>query len=419
MFLKTLTEMINPTHETPPGLRTPCVAASPLVVEEDGRVWARHSAPSFREGGSKPGMFSAIKPTTTDPMLTRTPKPSALPTAFALLLAVTIAGCSTRAETPAKTYVTVVRTADVVEQTDALPIRSSGRLSPKTSIQLSFKTGGVIESILVDEGDRVRAGQTLARLDLSEIDAGVTSAESAYDKADRDLQRMRNLYADSVVTLEQLQNTETAKTMAESNLKTARFNRRHSEIVAPADGRIQRRHAEPNELVTSGKVILDLGTANGWVVRLGVPDRDVVRLKLGDDAIVHLDAYPGQSFAGLVTEIAEAADVASGTFEVEVSLTEKSDLLKSGFIAAVDVIPSETSERKVIPIEALVEGDGSTAIVYTVDPLSGRARKLSIQIAGIHDDRVSVASGLEGVRTVVTNGAQYLTDGAQVRLEGA
>jgi RND family efflux transporter MFP subunit len=330
--------------------------------------------------------------------------------------AAVIAGCSTRAETPEKVFVTAVRTAEVISMEEALPIRSSGRLSPKTSMQLAFKTGGVIGHVHVDEGDRVTKGDKLAQLDLSEIDAQVTLAEAAFEKAERDFARMEALYADSIVSLEQLQNVETVLTAAGSEVRMARFNRRHSEIFAPSDGRIQRRYADPNELVGGGQAILQFGAADNWVVRLGVPDRDVVRLRLGDDARVHFDAYPGQTFAGRVTEIAEAADASSGTFEVEVSVMERPALLKSGFIASVDLLPRGNQPVKLIPIEALVEGDGRTSTVFTVDAETGLALKLRVEVVGVYDDWIAVARGLEGVEIVVTDGAPYLRDGTPVTI---
>ena len=336
---------------------------------------------------------------------------------LALAIALFVAGCRSEAEAPERRYETSVRVTEVVEEDGAMPIRSSGRLSPKTSMQLAFKTGGVIDRVYVDEGDRVRSGQLLAQLDLVEIDAQVALATSSFEKAVRDEERMQALFADSIVSLEQLQNVETARIAAESNLKMARFNRRHSEILAPADGRIQKRHAESSELVSGGQPILEIGASNNWVVRLGLPDRDVVKVALGDEARIRFDAYPGAEFEGRVTEIAEAAEQNSGTFEVEVSVVGAPKTLKNGFIASVEIVPSELATHKVIPIEALVEGNGRTALIYTVNPETGLARRVTVEIAAIYDDRVAVASGLEDVDIVVTEGAPYLTDGSSVRIE--
>lgn len=331
-------------------------------------------------------------------------------TLFAALLMVM--GCRSNAQPVQTAPTTPVRTAEVMQETRALPLRTSGRLAPKTQMQLSFKTGGLIDNFYVEEGSHVRAGQRLARLDLAEIDAHVQQARSSYDKARRDLDRMENLYRDSVVTLEQLQNTQTAVEVAQSGLRIARFNRTYSEIRAPVDGRVLRRLAEVNELVTPGEAVLVLGAAQGWVVRVGLTDRDVVKLRLGDEAALAFDAYPDRPFEGWVSEIAEAADPMSGTFEVEVTVTDADGLLKAGFIAKVDLYPSDARPLHYIPIEALVEGNGQDGIVYTAD--AAIARRVPIRIAQILNDEVAVAAGLDSISTVVTEGAPYLTDGARI-----
>ncbi len=333
--------------------------------------------------------------------------------ALALLI---LAGCNTNAQPVQPPPSTPVRTADVTQSARALPIRTSGRLAPKTQVQLSFKTGGLIDKFYVDEGSRVRAGQLLARLDMAEIDAQVQQSQSNFDKAARDAARMQALYRDSVATLEQFENAQTAQEVAQSGLRITRFNRRHSEIRAPANGRVLRRLAEVNELVTPGKAVLVFGAAQGWVVRVGLADRDVVKLNLGDEAALHFDAYPDRPFKGWVSEIAEAADPTSGTFEVEVSVEDAGGLLKSGFIARVDLMPSDTAPLFFIPIEALVEGDGRDGIVYAVEAESEVARRVPVRIAEILGAEVAVTAGLDSVAAVVTEGAPYLTDGARIQI---
>ncbi|MGH7545659.1 MAG: efflux RND transporter periplasmic adaptor subunit, partial [Gemmatimonadota bacterium] len=153
-----------------------------------------------------------------------------------------------------------VRAAPVVEAEVSPPIVATGTLGPKEEIALSFKVGGVIERIAVDAGETVRAGATLAALDLREIGAAVARAQSAAEKAERDLARAGRLYADSVVTLAQLQDAETAAEVARADLEAARFNRRYAVITAPAAGVILRRSAEPGETVAPGATVLVLGS---------------------------------------------------------------------------------------------------------------------------------------------------------------
>lgn len=336
-----------------------------------------------------------------------------------LLLSFGIAGCARgRAAAPdarEKTLV-AVRVGRVAFELVTRPVTATGTLGPKEEIPLSFKVGGVIAQLQVDEGQSVRAGDTLALLDLSEIDAAVVRARSAADKAERDLTRAQRLYGDSVATLEQAQNAATGRDVARAELETATFNRRYAIIVAPASGVILKRSAEPGELVQAGVPILKLGShARGVVVRAGLADRDVVRVRLGDRAVVRFDAFPDQTFEGSVTELAGASDPMTGTYDVEVTIPAASRLA-SGLVGQVEIRPAATHRVALIPIESLLEADGSHATVFAVSADGRRAERRSVTIAFLTGDRVAVTSGLEGVTTVVTDGAAYLDDGATLRI---
>ena len=139
-------------------------------------------------------------------------------------------------------------------------IHSSGKLSSKSELKLSFKTGGIINTIYTDEGLEIKKGTTLAELKFDEIYAQVKKARLGLEKATRDFARVESLYKDSVATLEQYQDMETALKFAESNVKIAEFNLEHSKIIAPEDGRILRKLAEENEMISSGYPVFLFGT---------------------------------------------------------------------------------------------------------------------------------------------------------------
>jgi multidrug efflux system membrane fusion protein len=340
--------------------------------------------------------------------------PGAAPLA---LLALAAAGCArSRAETPVVIEPVSVRTAPVRVERIAPPVTATGVLAPKEEVALSFKVGGLVARVLVDEGRAVRAGDTLAALDLREIDAAVTRARAAALKADRDLARTRRLYADSVATLEQLQNAQTGLDLARAEQETATFNRRYAVIVAPSGGVILRRAAEPGELVQAGVPIVTLGSrARGVVMRAGLADRDVVRIGRGDPAVVRFDALPGRSFEGAVTEIAAAADPATGTYRTEVSVPGAAGLA-SGLVGEVEIRPAARDSFALVPVDALQEADGAHAALFILSGDGRHAVRRTVTIAFLAGDRVA-DSGLDGARAVVTDGAAYLSDGDAVRVQ--
>lgn len=311
---------------------------------------------------------------------------------------------------------TPVRIASAYAGPAAPTIRTNGLLVNKDEIRLAFKVGGVIKRITVQEGERVRRGQQLAELELTEVNAQVEQSRQMADKARRDLDRGERLYRDQVISLEQLEDLKTQAAVARAALETAQFNSNYAAILAPADGTVLRKLAEDREVVAAGTPVLVVGAGSGgYVVRASLADREVVQVKLGDTAQVQLDAHPDAHLVGKVTERASAADTASGMFPIEVTLETTSLPLVSGLVAKVKLTPASANAHQLtyVPIGAIVEGDGYQASVYVLE--GEHARRRPVQVAFIDNQGVALRSGVEAGETVITDGALYLEDGERVQ----
>jgi RND family efflux transporter MFP subunit len=322
-----------------------------------------------------------------------------------------ITSCKSKADPIVRTNKINVRTAMVSEKTLNLPINTSGKLYTSAESKLSFKFPGIIARIYVGEGQMVSKNTLLAELDLIEMKAKVSQARSAVRKTQRDLERIKRLYADSVATLEQLQNATTVYEIAASDVNVAEFNLKHAVIYAPENGKILKQLAEEGELLGSGTPVFLYGSfRNGWVIRAGVTDRQIVRLQIGDTAHVIFDAYPDKIFKAQVSEIEAMANPYTGTFEVELQLEDKTARLYSGFVGKVRIIPSISQTYSVVPIEALIEGVENDGYVYEVIREENRVKKHKIKIDRIYYDHCLITSGLESVKEVATIGAPYLSE---------
>lgn len=311
-----------------------------------------------------------------------------------------------------------VRTAPVEQKSIALPVHASGILSSSAEQRLSFKIGGVIQRILVEEGDVVRPGQLLAVLDKTEIDAQVTQAQQGLSKAERDLARVQGLYRDSSATLELLENATTGRDVAKETARIAQFNRQYAEIRATRGGKIIKKLMNEGEITGPGMPVLVLfETGNDdWVVRINVSDRDWARLNLGMIATVRMDAYPETIFNGKVSDLAPAADPASGLYPVEIKVTPQGKRFAPGLFASVDITPPQARTYALVPVEAIVEGEGKSAWVFAIQADGETVRKIPVQVAFLDGPKVVIAGGLENVGEVITAGAPYLTEKSRVRL---
>lgn len=315
-----------------------------------------------------------------------------------------------------------VRVARVTRAGQAT-ITGTGTLGAKDEIPLAFKIGGVVARVVVDEGSRVRAGQPLATLDLREIDAAVAKARAGAEKARRDAARVEGLYHDSVATLVQWQDAETARDAAEADLRGARVNREYAVIVAPTDGVVLRRMVNAGAQVAPGTPVVLLGSAaRGAVIRVGLADRDAVRVREGDAATVTFDALPGREFAGRVRQVGASADARTGTYTVEVTVPG-GDSLPSGLVGHVQITARPAGGRAAgdgdvaaIPAEALVQGGERSGVVFAFDPAEHRALRREVALVGVNGERVLVR-GLGGATQVITAGAAWLEDSARVEVK--
>jgi RND family efflux transporter MFP subunit len=307
-----------------------------------------------------------------------------------------------------------VRVTEVSHANAGLPLRAVGIVGPSKEMKLSFLTGGVIEKIAVKEGSTVKKGDLLAMLNLSEINSRVKQAANAYEMAVRDYSRAKNLYNDSVATLEQFQNAETGLNISKAALDMANYNLSHSSIYAPEGGIILKQLVEENEIIAPGYPVFLLGTGGeSWKIRTGLADRDFVRVHLGDSARVMLDAYPETTLHAIVSRVSESANPLTGTYEIELDLEHKNLRLANGFVANLEIYTSSAEDFIQIPMNALVEADDQTGYVYVVSD-SMVARKLTVRIAAINGAAAMISEGLENMNQVVTDGAAYLSDGDKV-----
>ena len=305
-----------------------------------------------------------------------------------------------------------------VEQSQA--VYASGVLANKGELRASFKTGGILTRMNVDEGQAVKRGQVLATLSTAEIDAGLEQATLALAKYERDQRRVQQLFDGKAATREQLDDATTGVSVARAQLRAVQFNRNHAVIVAPGNGRVVKRLAEPNELVAPGQpvMVLSLDEA-GWVVRGAVSDRSIVRLQAGDVATVSLQALPdGGSVGATISELAIAASPPLGTFEIELRLdaaNARHPALRAGMVAELTIRPTPVARYALIPAVALRDGDGKRAVVWMVSN-DHRVTRVPVTVGYFSGDDAAVTMGLPEGAQVVVQGAAYLAPTSEVQL---
>lgn len=314
----------------------------------------------------------------------------------------------------------IVETITPMQSKIRTVIASSGTISNSEEIVLSFKTGGMVESVYAEEGQYVEKGQILARLNTTELDAQLQQAKLNIDKLKRDEYRLSQLVRDTVATLEQLQNAQTVLSSGQQQLRSLEFNRQQAYISAPAAGFILRRQVNPGEFKTPGATVFVIGsntnsTANKWTFKISVSDRDRVKLTVGQQTVITLDVMPGKEFTGTIIKLSSVPDAKTGTYDCYVSFDPQGENVVYGLSGKLS-IPHESEQIFTeIPLEALVGADGNTAVIYTLNR-DNIVEKQTISIRSINKQTVSINENLPADLHIITSGKNKVKVGEKAKL---
>lgn len=313
-----------------------------------------------------------------------------------------------------------VKIMPLEKQGTAVSINASGQFTTDDEVYLSFKTNGIISSILVKEGDPVRKGQLLATLNLTEIDAQVQKDQLAFEKAQRDYQRIVRLHNDSVATQEQLENSKTTMDQARQQLSTTQFNRSYSAIHATQDGYVLHKLVSSGQMVNAGTPVLQTNGASSahWLLRVGVSDREWAQVKTGDKATIEISGIPGDSLTGMVTRKSEGIDAQSGTFLIDVQLTgSKPAAIAAGMFGRCHINAGAVTGSTAwsIPYAALLDGNGSSGFVFVTND-NKTAQRIPVTISGMEKENVLISNGMEQAKALIISGSAYLKDQSPIRI---
>lgn len=297
-------------------------------------------------------------------------------------------------------------------------ISATGLVSTESEAKYSFKIGGVISRVFIEEGQFFRKGQLLATLNSTEIAAGLTQSSLNVDKAQRDYERAVNLYKDSVYTLEQLQNTKTALDIAHKSKEAVAFNAHYSKIYAAADGFVSQKIASEGEVIGAGMPVLAINETqlnNNFLLKVGVTDREWAIINLGQTATVTLDGYADKKIDAFVFRKSQAADQTLGSFQVELKLKLKDINPAVGMFGKAEILTNNNENVKVIPYGSLVEADGDKAFVFTPDG-TNKVRKIPVTISRFDNQQVYLKEGLDGVKEIVISNSAYLNEKSSIKI---
>jgi HlyD family secretion protein len=319
-----------------------------------------------------------------------------------------------------------------------------GNLIGEATVEAVPKVSGRLDEVTVRLGDRVRKGQTLARIEDREIAEQVKQAQASFDVAaatirqreadlrlaQTNLERSRNLFDRSLIPRQTYDDTDAryqaaaaqldlAKAQyqqAQARLDELKINLANTVIASPVSGFVGKRALDPGAWVTPNSSfisVVDIG-----VVRLvaNVVEKDLRRINSGMKADVAVDAYPGEHFTGRIAHVAPVLDPATRTAQIEVDIENSAFRLKPGMYAKVSFVVEHKEQVLVVPANAVIDNAGRKGVYV---PGEGDIAKFQPVTLGMSDpDEIEITSGVTEGMHVISTGAAALREGDRIVLLG-
>jgi RND family efflux transporter MFP subunit len=307
----------------------------------------------------------------------------------------------------------------------------SGNIQAQEEVALAFRVGGQLIERSVNVGDRVEAGQVVARLDPQTAEnaveaarAGLAGALARLVEARNTVQRFEPLLPQGFVSRKMFDQAVEARQAAqaqvdavEAQLRTAENHLSYTDLVSDGPGTVTARGAEPGEVVAAGRMVVQLARQGGRDAVFDVPARVIEAASAEDEVQIALSTNPAVSAVGRVREVSPQADPVTRTFQVRVGIANPPEAMRLGSTVTGTTHIGGSAGMQ-IPASALTAAQGQPA-VWVLDPKASTVALRNIDVGGYELDRVLVAHGLEPDELVVTAGVQTLRPGQRVRLLGA
>jgi membrane fusion protein (multidrug efflux system) len=331
-----------------------------------------------------------------------------------------VSGCRD-AESTAAAAATTEHRVDVaalaVQVTDLeSSLQISGSLGPETRVGIVSKLPGTLSQVNVDIGDRVRAGQVVARLDRREVDAQVDAAEAAvaqnlFDKGAIPKQRLDATVTAGRASAAQRDLAAASVAQAEASWRRAREVQRDATLTAPTAGVVVERNFDPGSVVGSGdKPVVVIADLRVMKLEAGVSELDAGRLTVGLPVQVSVQARPGEVFDGNVAAIAPEVDARNRHFAVEVRISNPGTLL-AGMYATANVPVARVVGVIAIPPDAITTR-GGRRVVLKIDNATVQEAPVTEGLSS--GTLVQVVAGLKAGDTIVADARRDVAPGAHV-----
>lgn len=338
---------------------------------------------------------------------------------LSLVLIAALAGCSGNdapKSAAAKTETTSalpVETARVVQGELTARYAATATLEAEHEAKLISEVPGTVLQLLVEEGDQVRKGQLLARIDAAHSRLQLREAEADLQRRRNDVDRGEKLVARKLIAATTQDQAEMDFSVRSAEVNIARVRVDKSEIRAPFDGVITRRWIKQGQLLAANAAVFDMANFAELRAELRVPERDAVAIAAGQTVGFTVDALGNRHFEAKVDRVAPIVDRESGTVKVTVKVDNRDHSLRPGLFTRMDIAFLHLANAVLVP-KAAVLGNRGAEVSYVI--VDGKAHRQPIRTGYDSGAKIQVLEGLDAGAEVVVTGHAALNEGALVEV---
>ncbi len=307
-----------------------------------------------------------------------------------------------------------VEVAKATRRAVAASYTGTAALEARAEAQVVAKTSGVALAVMVEEGQRVNAGQALVRLDPDRARLAVTQSEAQLRKLENSYHRAQKLVAQQLVSAADVDQLRFDLENVRAQYRMATLELSYATVTAPISGVVASRDIKPGNFVQINSPIIRIVDSSRLEATLNVPEREIAKLSPGQAVNLVADALPGKQFTGTVARVSPVVDTGTGTFRVVTSFSGEAGL-QPGMFGRLSINYDQRADALVVPRSALLEDGGAPAVYVVRDDKALRTElKLGYDDAGW----IEVREGLKQGDEVVIAGKAALREGSAVQVIG-
>ena len=305
-----------------------------------------------------------------------------------------------------------VEVSSVSRRSIAASYSGTASLEAPQEAQVVAKTSGVVLQLFAEEGDQVKAGQVLARIDPEQTRLEVERTQATVNKLTNNYRRAKELLAQRLVSADSSDQIRYDLESAQASLDMAKLQLSYTNITAPIGGVVAQRMIKAGNLVALNAPVFRVVNTSHLEGVLNVPERETGRLKAGLPVRMAVDAVSGKFFEGKVDRISPVVDAGSGTFRV-VCAFDNAVELRPGMFGRMQIVYDQRADVLTLPRTALLEDEGESAVYIVRDK---KAVRTPVQLGYMDGELAEVRSGLRLGDQVITAGKVAVRDGTLVEI---